>query len=74
MNPRTSTARRFAAKCWIRSFAVANWSASAFKNSGDLWEQVKKLPEAPKTPPPPPAPRAVVEVFRGDKHERQIFK
>jgi len=44
------------------------------KNSGDLWEQVKKLPEAPKTPPPPPAPRAVVEVFRGDKHERQIFK
>jgi len=51
------------------------------RNTGDLsdpkvWEQVtgKKFPEAPKTPPPPPAPRAVVEVFRGDKHERQVFK
>jgi pilus assembly protein CpaB len=43
------------------------------KSIGELPEP-KRLTEAPKTPPPPPAPRAVVEVFRGDKHERQVFK
>ena len=54
------------------------------KNSGDMsdpkiWEMVtgKKAPEPPKKPEPPPvppAPRAVVEVFRGDKHVREVFK
>jgi pilus assembly protein CpaB len=43
------------------------------KDAGELSDP-RKLPERPKTPPPPPAPRAVVEVFRGDKHERQVFK
>jgi pilus assembly protein CpaB len=43
------------------------------KDAGELSDP-RKLPERPKTPPPAPAPRAVVEVFRGDKHERQVFK
>ena len=51
------------------------------KSSGDMsdpkvWELVtgKKAPEPPKKPEPPPQPRAVVDVFRGDKHVREVFK
>jgi Flp pilus assembly protein CpaB len=59
----------------------AKMERERLKNSGDLsdpkiWEQVtgKKMPEPPKKPEPPPPPRAVVEVFRGDKHVREVFK
>ena len=59
----------------------AKMERERLKNSGDMsdpkiWEQVtgKKMPEPPKKQEPPPAPRAVVEVFRGDKHVREVFK
>ncbi len=40
--------------------------------SGGPAKAAKKEPPPP--PPPPPAPRAVVDVFRGDKHVQEVFK
>ena len=34
----------------------------------------KPKAETPKPAPPPPPPRAVVDVFRGDKHVQEVFK
>ena len=34
----------------------------------------KARPEPKPVPPPPPPPRAVIDVFRGDKHVQETFQ
>jgi hypothetical protein len=37
-------------------------------------EKPKPEPPPAKTAPPPPVPRAVIDVFRGDKHVQEVFR
>lgn len=45
-------------------------------NADGAFEDLSGGPRVAKkeTPPPPPPPRAVVDVFRGDKHVQEVFK
>jgi len=58
----------------------AKVAITKLRNSTDpkAWEAMmapKAVPViAPAKPAPPPAPRAVVDVFRGDKHVQEVFR
>ena len=67
-----TTSARFTA---VSAAMAALLTAALFTAAPHAFAQTRERPpNLQPVPEPPPPPKAVVEVFRGDKHVREVFK